>query len=78
MDSFLAFHISQDPCLLLIQQPYKWYGGAQAANGLIYCVPRSATSVLIVDPVSLTTDVTTLVVECHNKIPLSLQKHYKP
>ena len=38
----------------------SWYGGVLAPNGKIYCVPSSASSVLIIDPATNTTDSTTL------------------
>ena len=38
----------------------NWYGGVLAPNGKIYCIPSSATSVLIIDPATGTTDTTTL------------------
>jgi hypothetical protein len=38
----------------------KWAGGVLAANGMIYGIPYSAPSVLIIDPVGGSTDTTTL------------------
>ena len=38
----------------------KWNGGVLAPNGKIYGIPRSTTSVLIIDPVTNTTDTTTI------------------
>jgi hypothetical protein len=38
----------------------KWYGGVLAPNGKIYCVPNSATEVLIIDPATNTTDRTSI------------------
>ena len=29
---------------------FKWYGGACAADGKIYCAPYNAISVLVIDP----------------------------
>ena len=39
---------------------YKWVGGVLAANGKIYCPPRSHDSVLIIDPADDTADITTI------------------
>jgi hypothetical protein len=33
----------------------KWYGGILAPNGKIYCIPHSASSVLVIDPKTNTT-----------------------
>jgi hypothetical protein len=38
----------------------KWYGGVLAPNGKIYGIPWNSTSVLIVDPVTNTSDETTI------------------
>jgi hypothetical protein len=39
---------------------YKWVGGVLAPNGKIYCLPRAATNVLIIDPATDTGDTTTI------------------
>ena len=38
----------------------KWFGGVLAPNGKIYCVPRSSTSVLIIDPETNTAETTSI------------------
>lgn len=35
---------------------YKWYGGALAEDGFVYCTPWQAARVLKIDPVNLTTE----------------------
>ncbi len=39
---------------------YKWVGGVLAPNGKIYCPPRSADSVLIIDPQTDTADISSI------------------
>ena len=39
---------------------YKWAGGVLAPNGLIYSVPYTATSVLIISPTTNALDITTI------------------
>lgn len=47
----------------------KWSGAVQAANGKLYCIPSAATSVLIIDPVTLTYDTTTI-----SNLPVGVNK----
>lgn len=39
---------------------WKWDGGVLAQNGKIYCVPASATCVLIIDPLNNQVDTTSI------------------
>jgi len=38
--------------------PNKWIGAVRAQNGKIYCVPHSATNILVIDPDNIRTDLT--------------------
>ena len=39
---------------------YKWYGGVLGPDGRIYGIPFASESVLIIDPVAKTADITTI------------------
>jgi len=41
-------------------QTNKWFGGVLAPNGKIYGIPATSQSVLIIDPIANTTDITTI------------------